>query len=631
MEKTIKDKIVGDMRLVDVLIKRRINLLNSIYYIYYYIIILFLICNYIMEEEKKSDLLEKEEEDEKKEETSNNEIIPDEEKKEGPNKEVSQEVSKIEEKVQLQKNEEHKEGPLNNKQPKEIIENKNKPNENNIDVSTQNPETHNNNTDKVNQIISNNESKEPNISLSNNTIDISTYLKQITKFIPDININEEEGSNIIYNDKREVQYMSLNLIEAKILSSKSRKYNNIDINQFIQYFVYQKQALLSIDAFLDIINFIYDSDNKEAAIALLNQYITNHFLNEIQNDEALTDKLIKIYSKIPSESEIKFYNISTTPQKIILLLKDSDKQKTYYTLLDMSGKNILIYKEPSPESIVPLIIGNTFDIFSWSAVEIARQMSLTTHHLFKSIEPKEILNCLWKKQNKEQTSPNVTKIIKRFNSISFWICEEILSYDHAHTRSKVIEKFIAIADELQKIKNYNDCFNVITAFNYLPIKRLIKTWNRVSADSLLTLKKLCELCSLTNNCEHLRNEYNAYKSIDDSKKVTGCIPYLGYYLKTLTCIDEEKNYFNDKELINVDKVIKVGQIIEEIKYFQRFGYNYEPCFSLSFLSQPSPLDEEQLMNVSKKIEPKFTLTKSKTNNKRITKTDEEISKGRQGE
>ena len=584
-----------------------------------------LICNYIMEEEKKSELLENDKKEEhkevQKEENGNNEvkteIISDEEKKE---------VTKIEETVKLPKNEEHKEGLLNNKQPKEIIDNNNKSNENNVDISKSNSEIQNeasiqnvkvdNNTNKINQIISNNENK----------IDISTYLKQITQFIPDSNSNEEEGSNIIYNDKRELQYMSLNLIVAKILSVQNEKYNNIDINQFIKYFVYQKQALLSIDVFLDIINFIYDSDNKEAAIALLNQYITNHFLNEIQNDQALTDRLIKIYSKIPSESEIKFYNITTSPQKIISLLKDSDKLKTYYTLLDMSGQNILIYREPSPDTIVPQIIGNNFDIFNWSAVEIARQMSLMTHQLFQSIEPKELLSCLSKKQNKEQTSPHVTKIITRFNSISFWICEEILSYDHAHTRSKVIEKFISIADELQKVKNYNDCFNVITPFNYLPIKRLIKTWNRVSTDSLLTLKRLSELCSLTNNFENLRKEYNSYKSIDDSKKDTGCIPYLGYFLKELICIEEEKKYFNDKDLINVDKVIKIGQIIEEIKYFQRFGYNYEPCFSLSFLSQPTPLDEEQLLNLSKKIEPKFTLTKSKTNNKRITKTDEEMSK-----
>ena len=174
-----------------------------------------LICNYIMEEEKKSELLENDKKEEhkevQKEENGNNEvkteIISDEEKKE---------VTKIEETVKLPKNEEHKEGLLNNKQPKEIIDNNNKSNENNVDISKSNSEIQNeasiqnvkvdNNTNKINQIISNNENK----------IDISTYLKQITQFIPDSNSNEEEGSNIIYNDKRELQYMSLNLIVAKI-------------------------------------------------------------------------------------------------------------------------------------------------------------------------------------------------------------------------------------------------------------------------------------------------------------------------------------------------------------------------------------------------------------------------------
>ena len=59
---------------------------------------------------------------------------------------------------------EHKEGLLNNKQPKEIIDNNNKSNENNVDISKSNSEIQNeasiqnvkvdNNTNKINQIIS---------------------------------------------------------------------------------------------------------------------------------------------------------------------------------------------------------------------------------------------------------------------------------------------------------------------------------------------------------------------------------------------------------------------------------------------------------------------------------------------
>lgn len=643
-----------------------------------------------MEEEKKSELLENEEkteehkeiEEEKKEETTNpspkeenkGELISDEEKKEESiehaeepktlNEVISEEVPKtdpvpieespkIEEppkeeekpkeeppkveevKIEPPPKEEHKEGPLIDEEPEQKPKEEN---EINVDVNIPKAEPVNevepvqaqkikvDNTETVNQIFSNIEIKEPDISISTSKSDNTSHKKQITQFHPEQNVREEEGKNIIYTDKKEIQYMSLNLIVTSLLSSQSGKYNNIEIDKFIQYFSYQKPALLSTDAFLDIVTFIYDSLNKDAAITLLNQYITNHFVNEIQNDQGLTNKLIQIYSKIPSDSSIKFYNTTTTPKKIISLLKDSDKLKSYYTLMDMSGQKILIYKVPSPDAVIPQIVGNNFDIFNWSPVEIARQMSLMTHHLFKSIEPKEVLNCLWTKQNKEQVSPNVTKVISRFNLLSFWICEEILAYDHAHTRSKVIEKFIAVADELQKIRNYNDCFNVITAFNYLPIKRLTKTWNRVSPDALATLRRLSELCSLTRNWENLRNEYNAYKSLEDSEKDTGCIPYLGYFLKDLAFIDEGPKYFNDGDLINVEKVIKVGKVIEELKYFQRFGYNYQPCFSLSFLAQPSPLDEDQLVNESKKLEPKFTLTRSKTNNKRMTKTDETVSK-----
>ena len=64
--------------------------------------------------------------------------------------------------------------------------------------------------------------------------------------------------------------------------------------------------------------------------------------------------------------------------------------------------------------------------------------------------------------------------IDRFNKLSLWIIEEILSYDKSSLRSKVIEKFILVAHECFLIYNFNDCFNIITALVNPLIKCLRK-------------------------------------------------------------------------------------------------------------------------------------------------------------
>jgi len=126
------------------------------------------------------------------------------------------------------------------------------------------------------------------------------------------------------------------------------------------------------------------------------------------------------------------------------------------------------------ETIIPEVTDFIFDIFSWDPVEIARQITIITQYLYRNIGCHEFLLAGWTKKDKMEKSPNISKIIDRFNKISKWIMEEILSYDSSKDRAKVIEVFLCVAEELKNLHNLNDCFAVITTFNHLCIKRLKK-------------------------------------------------------------------------------------------------------------------------------------------------------------
>ena len=105
------------------------------------------------------------------------------------------------------------------------------------------------------------------------------------------------------------------------------------------------------------------------------------------------------------------------------------------------------------ETIIPEKIEKVFDIFNWDPKEIAHQITLYTQYIYREINCQELLSGGWTKKDKIQKSPNVTKLIERFNKITQWIMEEILSYDNSNDRAKIIEIFISVANELKNINN----------------------------------------------------------------------------------------------------------------------------------------------------------------------------------
>jgi hypothetical protein len=116
------------------------------------------------------------------------------------------------------------------------------------------------------------------------------------------------------------------------------------------------------------------------------------------------------------------------------------------------------------------------------------------------------------------------------------------------------------------------------------------------------LKELTFLCSYTKNYENIRNEIALVRG-------QPCIPYLGLYLKELAFLDEGPKYINDKNLINMEKIQKVGEKLEEIKIFQSVPYVYLPVTRLAFLADPQPKKEEILLQISSKL-GKFQIIKN---------------------
>ena len=78
-------------------------------------------------------------------------------------------------------------------------------------------------------------------------------------------------------------------------------------------------------------------------------------------------------------------------------------------------------------------------------LEVARQMTLIEHDLYRSIQPWEFFKCGWSKADKEKTSPNILAMVQRFNQVSSWVAHEVLRGADPKQRAKRIGHFLDLA------------------------------------------------------------------------------------------------------------------------------------------------------------------------------------------
>ena len=263
-----------------------------------------------------------------------------------------------------------------------------------------------------------------------------------------------------------------------------------------------------------------------------------------------------------------------------------------------------------------------FDIFNYSPKDIASELTRVSYLLFSKIKPKEFFKGLFTKSDKEKTSPNICVVVNRFNTLSFWVIEEVLSYDYSSDRGKVLEKIINIANELKNLKNFNDCMSITSGLGQIILTKLTKSWKKVSSKEMTLLHKIKRLLNFQDNYKNIREEIG--KCIKDEKPF---VPFLGYYTKRICFLEESGKYVKDKSsLVNVDKIAQVEQILNEFNEMNKTKYDFdikdEIKNKLSILQCLQPLSEEELESKGGLIEPNFLLNSKKVRKKkRITNTE----------
>uniref|UniRef100_A0A671U7Y0 Ras protein-specific guanine nucleotide-releasing factor 2b n=1 Tax=Sparus aurata TaxID=8175 RepID=A0A671U7Y0_SPAAU len=117
---------------------------------------------------------------------------------------------------------------------------------------------------------------------------------------------------------------------------------------------------------------------------------------------------------------------------------------------------------------------------SLSAMELAEQITLLDHIVFRSIPYESFLGQGWMKVDKTERTPYIMKTSQHFNDMSNLVASQIMTHTDVGSRSSSIEKWVAVADICRCLNNYNGVLEITSALNRSAIYRLKKTWAKVS-------------------------------------------------------------------------------------------------------------------------------------------------------
>ena len=478
-------------------------------------------------------------------------------------------------------------------------------------------------------------------SINNYRISTNIFSEEENIFVDedekkDVNIfyieNEKELTELSYYSKKNkcnISFITLNLFIKEIcIGSLRTKYPIL-----YKSFESQYQEFLSvpslIEKILDSMNFYIKKIGIEIPdlVFLLNKIISTQF-KKIEDNKELIDKINNLYKSIKKlewisgslEKEIENVNYILSSNSN----DDFDLDYTKYLISDRRKTKAIVIRPRARGKVInkkTTYKNPYFYIFDFSDEEIARNLTLISYKLLSSIDFNELWNGNFIQDDKYTKSPNVMKVIDRFDKLMLFIIEDICSYETNKARVKLITKWANIAKTCRDLHNYNDLLIINQCFNHTLIKKMVSTWKKIPKSTLELISDLNKFCSSQQCYINIRKEIVGCKHI-------AYIPYLGILLKEIVDIKNKYKYaekIGDYNCINCVKLQKMYYLVNKFFEFKNYSFTFTQVNELNILNQINPKGCEEIEEMIIYIEKNKSTLKEliqSSNKKRPTKTDQ---------
>ena len=274
------------------------------------------------------------------------------------------------------------------------------------------------------------------------------------------------------------------------------------------------------------------------------------------------------------------------------------------------------------------------NLFSFDTLEIARQWTIIDHRFFCRIAVISLVGvntqgnmyCTWELPRHYGEAESVRHFIERFDGQALWASYTalglagIIGEDPAQ-RASIIERLIELAECLLNLNNFSGCMAILTGLQQSAVRRLQRTWKKVSAESKRKFDNLTVIMAPSNsynqyktqlliNFEKLRSKNNfgafdylsrftqgndmmrsnniSVNNVHDDLEFDGAtsiVPHLGIHLAQLLQIMEQNGQYQEENLhlINFRRLRQVTSCSSVLYRAQKLSYSLTPVRLLSSL------------------------------------------------
>ncbi|KAK0155159.1 Ral guanine nucleotide dissociation stimulator-like 1 [Merluccius polli] len=331
---------------------------------------------------------------------------------------------------------------------------------------------------------------------------------------------------------------------------------------------------------------------------------------------------------------LRFRRLAQSAETLLKKLQEQNTDREHETHKEHTGPGEGKVKDARQED------GHSFMDFPLK--EVAEQLTQLDAGLFVQVVPFHCLGCVWSQRDKKENrgmAPTVRATIAQFNAVTNRVITSLLCnsglttpssspgaspvtpppssstssssgppsspgsprllHNSVSYRARVIERWIAIAQECRQLRNFSSLRAVLSALQSNPIYRLKKTWAAVSRDSMASFDHLCTTFP-DDNCMVTGREILA----------EGCgggsVPYLGTFLTVLTMLDTALTDNVQGGLINFEKRRREFDIIAQIRQLQASCSLYSFPVNTpinTWLQEHTLLTDQESYDLSRALEP----------------------------
>ena len=176
-------------------------------------------------------------------------------------------------------------------------------------------------------------------------------------------------------------------------------------------------------------------------------------------------------------------------------------------------------------------------VLAFESEVVAEQLTIIEKDALDEIDWKDLIGVSWQQTPpqvrnwvdylKREETTGIDMVIARFNLVVKWVVSECVLTLAPTERARAFTKFIHIANNCHRMRNYASTYQITMALLSSDVARLQKSWSLVAPaekQMLTTLEKLCQ---------PIRNFHNLRAEMESSTLEHGCIPFIGLYTHDL--------------------------------------------------------------------------------------------------